>query len=157
MEALEYSMRKWNQILNTEFMQAKRQRSRYCLWTQKRVDWQGRRLWDLIGKLLLFACSEWTFLEKYRIELCDGSLHFLCFCGWLSCVQCSLNIKFLWICYIVLSFQAHLGGVGGGWEKCAKPLYMNYWWKRSERCAIYSPRKNHPFLLRFISCGFLEG
>lgn len=114
MEALDYSMRKWNRTFNTEFMQVKRQRSRYCLWTQKSVDWQGRRLWDFMGKLLLFACLEWTSIEKYIIVLCDGSLHFLGFFGWLSCVQCSLNMKFLWICYIVLSFQAYLGGMGSG-------------------------------------------
>lgn len=70
------------------------------------------------------ACSEWTFLEKYRIDLCDGSLHFLWFCGWLLClVFCKLQISVNLLHYFILS---SLSWWCGGWEKCAKTLHMNY-------------------------------
>lgn len=50
-KALEYGRRKWDQMLRTALVQVKKQRSRYQLWTQKRVDWQSRRFWNLLGKL----------------------------------------------------------------------------------------------------------
>lgn len=109
----------------------------------KKVDCQGRRLWDLLGKLCLFTCSEWAS-EEYIGEPCNGSLcvfldfFFFFFVG----SSHVFSVHWMWnFCeFVVLLYPSKLFWAGGWWYSKARDT--NFWWKRSEKCATYSSGQN---------------
>lgn len=115
---MKYSMRKWNQMLNREFMQWKGKDLNPGYEHPKKVDCQGRRLWDLLGKLCLFTCSEWAS-EEYIGEPCNGSFCvFLDFFFFFVGSSHVFSVHWMWnFCeFVVLLYKKlpSFSGLGGG-------------------------------------------